>query len=62
MSFGFDSNFEEKNSGNGGDDDYDFSYNAQIGGPIPGTSGGAPDAFGGKYNGQLHALYVAVVV
>ena len=44
MSFGFDNNFEEKNGGDG-DDDYDFSYNNEIGGPIPGTSGGAPNAF-----------------
>lgn len=46
MSFGFDNNFEEKN-GADDDSDYDFSYNTEIGGPIPGTSGGQPDAFSG---------------
>ena len=45
-SFGFDSNFEEKNTGDD-DSDYDFSYNQDIGGPIPGTAGGQPDAFTG---------------
>lgn len=43
-SFGYDSNFDEKNDG---DDDYDFSYNNDIGGPIPGTSGGQPEQFQG---------------
>ena len=49
MSFGYDGNFDEKN---GDDDDYDFSYNSEIGGPIPGTSGGPPDAFNGGGGGS----------
>eukprot|EP00750_Incisomonas_marina_P016648 INCI19252.1.p1 GENE.INCI19252.1~~INCI19252.1.p1 ORF type:complete len:825 (+),score=207.15 INCI19252.1:175-2649(+) len=44
MSFGYDNAFEEKNGGDD-DDDYDFSYNNEIGGPIPGTSSGQPAAF-----------------
>lgn len=45
MSFGYNSTFDEKN--NDGDDEYNFSYNNDIGGPIPGTSGGQPEQFQG---------------